>query len=324
MKHLFKKTLSLILTILMLTSLMSAFALPSSAATVYDSNTVVELAKSYLGSKWKNKACLNFVATMFQKAYNTSYNSAPCAYEYGKKFVDNTRMDNIPIGADVFFSGSTTKCGNHTAGHVGIYIGDGYMIHTWNGVVKKDKVADIHNKKSYDYMGWGWHGDMTFSSATPAPDTSNKALKTNTYYNLTNSKSGKLLNVYGSKSASNTNVTVYQKDGTSGQAFKLISNGTKTYNGKTYTKYIIVSKCASACALNVYGTTAKNSSNVNIWKKSGNTTQDWIFEAVNGGYIIRSANNPNYVLTASGTKNSANVQLSTYSSGNTYQIWKLS
>jgi len=261
---------------------------------------------------------------MFKTAYGTVYNSAPCAYEYGKKFVDSTSMDNIPIGADVFFSGSKVPCGKHTAGHVGIYIGDGYMIHTWNGVVKKDKVIDIHNMKSYDYMGWGWHGDMTFTSVTPTSDTSNKSLKTNTYYNLTNSKSGKLLNVYGSRSASNTNVTVYQKDGTSGQAFKLISHGTKTFNGKTYTKYIIVAKCASACALNVYGTTAKNGANVNIWKKSGNTTQDWIFEAVSGGYIIRSANNPNYVLTASGTANSANVKLATYSLGNTYQIWKLS
>lgn len=68
----------------------------------------------------------------------------------------------------------------------------------------------------------------------------------------------------------------------------------------------------------------KNGSNVNIWTKSGNNTQDWIFEAVNGGYVIRSANNTAYVLTASGTSNSSNVKLATYSAGNTYQIWKLS
>jgi len=50
MKHLFKKTLSLILAVLMLTSLMSALALPSSAAKTYDPTVVVETAKSYLGS----------------------------------------------------------------------------------------------------------------------------------------------------------------------------------------------------------------------------------------------------------------------------------
>ena len=324
MKHLFKKTLSLILVILMLTSLTSALTLTSAAANTYDPAKVVELAQSYVGTNWKNSACLNFVATMFQKAYGTAYNSAPCAYEYGKKFIDSTSMDNIPIGADVFFSGSNVTCGKHTAGHVGIYIGDGYMIHTWSGKVKKDKVIDIHNKNSYDYMGWGWHGNMTFTTDTPSTDSSANSLKTNTYYTLTNAKSGKLLNVYGSKSASNTNVTIYQKDGTSGQAFKFVSHGTTKYNGKTYTKYIIIAKCASSCALNVYGTSAKNGANVNIWKKSGNSTQDWIFEAVNGGYVIRSANNPNFVLTASGTANSTNVKLATYSSGNTYQIWKLS
>lgn len=329
MKKNFKRIISVFLTILTLVSVLS-ISTTAFAAKTYDPAKLVETAEKYVGKTWADKSCLNFVANMVQKAYSTKYNSKPCAYEYGKKYLDSKDINSIPIGADVFFTGSTTECKTckNTCGHIGIYIGDGYMIHTWAGVVKKDKVSTIANKKNYDFYGWGWHGDMTFASSESASTSSSSAtvktpLKTGTWYRVTNSKSGKLLNVYGSKSASNTNVTIYKKDNTSGQDFKLVANGTKSFGGKTYTKYIIVARCASKCALNVYGSSAKNNSNVNIWTKTGNNTQDWIFVPTGNGYVIRSANNTNYVLTASGTSNSSNVKLATYSSGNTYQIWSL-
>lgn len=166
----------------------------------------------------------------------------------------------------------------------------------------------------------------TMSISVSAASVSVGTAKTGTSatYTIKNSGSGKMLNVYGSKSASNTNVTVYQSDGTKGQKCKFISNGTMTYNKVSYNKYIIEFACASSCALNVYGSSSANNSNVNIWKKSGNTTQAWILEYVTSpakGYIIRSANNPKYVLTANGTSNSSNVCLKTYSATNKNQVW---
>lgn len=321
MKKNIKKILSIVLAIITVFST-CAIGLTASAAKTYDPLELVKTAGSYVGKTWAKKSCLNFVANMVQKTYGTTYNSAPCAYEYGTKYLDKTTRDDIPIGADVFFTGSKTSCGNHKAGHIGIYIGDGYMIHAWDGKVVKAKVDSITKSGTYKYRGWGWHGNMSFST-TSTTSSVTTTLKTGTWYKFTNTKSNKLLNVYGSKSASNTNVTVYQKDGTSGQDFKLAAHGTMKFNGKTYTKYTITPRCASKCALNVYGSSSKNGSNVNIWTKSGNNTQDWIFEAVNGGYVIRSANNTSYVLTANGTSNSSNVKLATYAAGNTYQIWKL-
>lgn len=296
-----------------------------SAATTYDASKLVAKAESYLGYEWGKGLCLNFVANMVKMTYGTSYDSACCAHKYGNSYIDSTSQDNIPIGADVFFTANNgkCKCGNQY-GHIGIYVGNGYIIHDWNSVVQKHKISDITKSGTYKYRGWGWHGNMSFTTSSTSSSATTSTLKTGTWYKFTNSKSNKLLNVYGSKSASNTNVTVYQKDGTSGQDFKLAAHGTMKFNGKTYTKYTITPRCASTCALNVYGTTSKNGSNVNIWTKSGNNTQDWIFESVNGGYVIRSANNTAYVLTASGTSNSSNVKLATYSAGNTYQIWKLS
>ncbi|MBR4868887.1 MAG: RICIN domain-containing protein [Clostridia bacterium] len=320
-----KRVLSFVLCLVLTLTVAGGAAFSASAAS-YDASKLVSKAESYVGQWWGTGLCLNFVANMVSKTYGTIYNSACCAYKYGSTHIDSTNKNNIPVGADVFFTGSSSTCNKckNKCGHVGIYVGDGYIVHDWAGYVRKHKISDITKSGSYSFRGWGWHGNMSFSTTNTTNTTTSSTLKTGTWYKFTNSKSNKLLNVYGSKSTSNTNVTVYQKDGTSGQDFKLVANGTKNFNNKTYTKYVIVPRCASKCALNVYGTSAKNGANVNIWTKSGNSTQDWIIVPVSNGYVIRSANNTNYVLTASGTSNSSNVKLATYSSGNTYQIWKLS
>ncbi len=322
-----KKSKKVIALILCLVTMFSVMSISVSAATTYDASKLVAKAESYVGSWFGKGWCLKFVADIVKETYGNTRSSACCAYKYGSTYIDSTSQSNIPIGADVFFTGSSSTCGScgKKCGHVGIYVGDGYIIHDWSGYIRKHKISEITKSGSYSFRGWGWHGNMSFSTTTTTTSTATTtSLKTNTWYAFTNVKSSKLLNVYGSKNASNTNVTVYQKDGTTGQVFKLVANGTKTYNGKSYTKYVIIPKCATSCALNVYGNTSKNGSNVNIWTKSGNSTQDWIFESVSGGYVVRSANNTKYVLTASGTANSSNVKLATYSSGNTYQIWKLS
>ena len=139
-------------------------------------------------------------------------------------------------------------------------------------------------------------------------------ISTDGYYTLKNLSAGKMLNVRGSYSTSNTNVTVYETDGTTGQEFRFIKSGSN---------YVLEPKCAPSCALNVYGTSASNGSNVNIWTKSGNSTQAWVMEynSSYSAYIIRSAANKNLVLTATGTSNSSNVALANYSSGNKSQLW---
>ena len=94
-------------------------------------------------------------------------------------------------------------------------------------------------------------------------------ISTDGYYTLKNLYAGKMLNVRGSYSTSNTNVTVYETDGTTGQQFRFIKSGSN---------YVLEPKCAPTCALNVYGTSASNGANVNIWTKSGNSTQAWVME----------------------------------------------
>ncbi|MCD7804381.1 MAG: RICIN domain-containing protein [Oscillospiraceae bacterium] len=137
------------------------------------------------------------------------------------------------------------------------------------------------------------------------------------YYVLKNVGTGKYLNVKGNSSANNTNITLWQKDGTSGQNFAL-------YYDSTNKGYVIVPECSTARAVNIYGSSASNNLNVCTWTKTGHSTQAWILKAVSGGYIIQSANNTNYVLTASGSSNGSNICIQKYSSSNKNQVWTLS
>lgn len=332
-----KKVIALVLCLVTVFSVMSISA--SAASTSYNPDKAVEYAKNHYNDG--KGLCAEFVSDClkaggFTAVYNVNAKKLGEQLQaYGTKISCSGWSSKSCFTAGMF-NGTLSKgdiivwvnkSGSSSSGHVMLYSGKNdskgrILVYAHNS----PKNAEIIKPSSSATTAYAIHlnGSTSSSTSTSNSSTTTSALKTGTWYKFTNSKSSKLLNVYGSKSTSNTNVTVYQKDGTSGQDFKLAAHGTMKFNGKTYTKYTITPRCASKCALNVYGTTSKNGSNVNIWTKSGNNTQDWIFESVNGGYVIRSANNTAYVLTASGTSNSSNVKLATYSAGNTYQIWKLS
>lgn len=149
--------------------------------------------------------------------------------------------------------------------------------------------------------------------AIPASAASSVKVKTGKYFTIYNVGSGKYLNVYGNQNKNNANVDVHAKDGTSGQAFKFtLVNGS----------YTLTPLCATSRRVNVYGDYAKNGCNVCLWSATKHSTQGWIIEAVSGGYILRSANNKSLVLTATGSKNSSNVNIQTYKAGNKFQIWQ--
>jgi uncharacterized repeat protein (TIGR02543 family) len=163
-----KKTLSFLLAMALLICMLPSMSLPVSAAG-YNAQTVVNIALNNVGStSFKSGYCLNFVKQMFMQAYGFE-STAPCAYEYGSKFIDSTSRDNIPLGADVFFSGGkigdSTICSNcrNIAGHVGIYVGDGYIVHLYGTKVVKTTIDYVLNTSGYNYQyrGWGYHGNVT-------------------------------------------------------------------------------------------------------------------------------------------------------------------
>ena len=141
------------------------------------------------------------------------------------------------------------------------------------------------------------------------------SVTTNKYVTIQNVGSGKYLNVYGNRNANNTNITVYSKDNTSGQNFQFVAQGKG---------YALIPQCSTSRALNIYtSNNAKSGNNVCTWSKTGHSTQTWIPEYIEEykAYILKSANNSNLVLTATGSANSSNVNVQTYKKGNKYQLW---
>ena len=157
------------------------FAVEAKAASV-TGEQVKLYVESYVGNSWGSGACLDFVATMFQRLGGTR-TSACCAINYAKSYRVSSSQDNIPIGADVYFNNITDytcSCGSR-CGHIGIYVGNGYMVHASGGKVRKDKLSYVSN-----YYGWGYHGGITITSAKPSdawvslPNGNESSYKVNT------------------------------------------------------------------------------------------------------------------------------------------------
>lgn len=135
-------------------------------------------------------------------------------------------------------------------------------------------------------------------------------------YIIKNVYNGKYLNIVGSKDKNGVNVNIYEKDGTTGQTFTIsqLADG-----------YSISPQCSSTGrVVNVTGSAVVSGANVNLYNKdsAGDDTQLWAFEQVANGYVIRSLNNEDCVLTSVGTTNSSNVCVSTYT-GSNKQVWQL-
>ena len=95
-----------------------------------------------------NGLCLGFCAACYTAAGFKQDNYAT-AYDAGSAWIVSTSSKNIPVGALVFFD----KTWHPTAGHVGIYAGDGMMYDAESnhgGVMLRPFTTS-------GYRGWGWY-----------------------------------------------------------------------------------------------------------------------------------------------------------------------
>ncbi len=162
-----RRTLAALLCLVMMLALVPSIA-TTSAATV-SSKTAEEVVAfleedmKYHSKDYGANQCLKYISDVYGKmGFDTRYNLGS-AIKYwsilkdeGKAHYDS--LANVPVGADVFFDFPTY-------GHVGIYVGDGYIIHNRTlssgdyGVIKQ-KVSD-NDYYMNNYLGWAWHDWVT-------------------------------------------------------------------------------------------------------------------------------------------------------------------
>lgn len=143
-----KKIVSLILVLAIAFSMMAGMGVNVNAATQVE--TILNRA-AYLAANNPHAydgLCLAFCADCY-KAAGYAGVSMGTAYNAGTKWIQSTSSSNIPVGALVFFD----LTWHATAGHVGIYAGNGkmYDAESQYGGIK------LRNFTTKGYRGWGWY-----------------------------------------------------------------------------------------------------------------------------------------------------------------------
>lgn len=123
---------------------------------------IAEIALSLDNQGCARGMCQAWVANVYVKAGQSPRASRACATEAANAWLISGSRSNIPIGAAVYGSHSFggVKCGNHDAGHVGIYVGNGKIVSNEGSITIKSIDAWTG---TYGWRGWGWNGREDFS-----------------------------------------------------------------------------------------------------------------------------------------------------------------
>ncbi len=148
------------------------------------SSEVANYFLSQVGKSYPSNYCLKFVADAFANM-GAARSSGCCAYTYGGSHIASTGINNIPVGADVFFGscgvGPCSICKSYYCGHIGVYVGNGYFVHATGGTVQKTSLMSAYWKSRY--RGWGYHSNVAISQTSSGSNTAG-SVKEPFRYNL--------------------------------------------------------------------------------------------------------------------------------------------
>lgn len=115
---------------------------------------LISLSAADYGIHAYNNQCEAWVEDVYQMAGYRRSNSH-CAVCAGNKFGVSSDWTKIQVGATVYGTAS------QQFGHVGIYIGNGQVIHNLNGIIKKQSLESWIN--TFNGKCWGWDNGNNLS-----------------------------------------------------------------------------------------------------------------------------------------------------------------
>ena len=309
-----KRSLALLMIMVLMGSMPIIRKFDAQAAVTLSGSQVASYCNAKVGSSYPAGYCLAWVASVFREL-GAGSSSGCCAYNYGRQHLSSTSANNIPIGADVFFSGSTTRCSNcgNTCGHVAIYVGDGYIVHSYNGKVHKDRLSTVMGWSNYSYMGWGYHGNVIINGGSSV--VGEQTISNGRYHIVSNLNENMGLDVAGASKNNEANINLYSNINDNSQTFDV------TYLGNGYYKLI---NSNSGKAVDVAAGIAAAGTNVWSYDYNGSNAQKWIIKESGDGftYNIISACGGLYLdVNGGAAKNGTNIQIYT-GNGSNAQKWK--
>lgn len=179
--------------------------------------------------------------------------------------------------------------------------------------VGSEKALDIKRGRIYD------------NSANVQIYTPNHAMpqrwtvkKSGSHYTITNSISGRALDVSGWGKSNGTNIAIYEASGRTNQQWDFISSGNGVYQ---------IRSVFNGLNLDVTGGKTANSTNVQLWSPKNNGAQKWRLVKVspsinNGTYTVASSLNTNKVIDVPKASKDNSTKLAMYdNNGKANQKW---
>ena len=163
-----------LLLMLILIFASSSFLLSANAEISLSDEQILQHAQALKGSQYTAGYCLEWLATKFWQDLGAPYSSDCCAYMHAQSRIVSTSRDNIPIGANVYFSGSDVSHNGHNCGHIGVYVGDGNILSLVH--YSSDPVGVAYgrinsigqwNSWGYPFIGWGYPDGVNLIGAGP-------------------------------------------------------------------------------------------------------------------------------------------------------------
>ncbi|MBC1501077.1 hypothetical protein HB943_10725 [Listeria weihenstephanensis] len=117
---------------------------------------IINYVNGKVGSSYPTGKCQAFVRESYEQAGIVSKTTAGSAKIAADMWSRSSSQSNIPIGACVYFQG--TKA-NSYLGHVGIYVGNGDVVHATGGKVWKQSLSYM-TQHGFPFRSWGYQAGV--------------------------------------------------------------------------------------------------------------------------------------------------------------------